>query len=693
MKKTVFFFLLCLLVLPVCSLRAQQGKKDSLVSRLKGKLADTARVNCLNALSRALLKENPADALNYTTAAYALAQKTGYEEGKADAGVNKSEALRLMASYEQSLAELQEAQPIFESLGLAEKVANINIQYAKLYTELRNPQKGREHLDKAMEIYRKLGRKKDEARVYDEIGRLYWGAKEYEKSLGFYRDAIRIKQELKDGRGIAFSYEWIGNDYFYLGNYDSAMKYYSVAEDLARKHKDKSIEAFSIQNIGFVQMNSARFDEAEKRFLQSLAIFEELDDFANVIFTHQAMGSMYAELKQYEKAVEAWENALRLSYETGLRSQTMQTYSYLSQMYSGSGDYKKAYDFQDRYHKLKDSLLSDESQRKIADAGARYEAGIKEAESKAELEKRNIEDRRQENITWAAVIGLVLVTIFAVFMFNRFRITRRQKRIIEEQRGLVETKNKSITDSIYYARRIQRALLASEKLLKKNLHEHFVLYKPKDIVSGDFYWACAAHDGSFLLLCGDCTGHGVPGAFMSLLNISLLNEITVERLLTSPGIILNAQREGIIKALNPEEAEEQSHDGMDCVICRFDYKKSELTFSCANNPLWLIRNGELQEFTADKQPVGLHRGTAVPFSLQQLALQKGDCLYLLTDGYADQFGGPKGKKFKYKMLKKTLLEIHRKPMNEQQALLDEIFENWKGNLEQVDDVLVIGIRI
>jgi serine phosphatase RsbU (regulator of sigma subunit) len=272
-----------------------------------------------------------------------------------------------------------------------------------------------------------------------------------------------------------------------------------------------------------------------------------------------------------------------------------------------------------------------------------------------------------------------------------------EKKVLERtqeihlQKEIIEEKNKDILDSIHYAKRIQGALLASEQVMKEHLRDYFVFYKPKDIVSGDFYWMDETGEKELLLLAGDCTGHGVPGAFMSLLNISILNELAGNKL-SNPAEILNEQRKHIIRALNPPGAE-ISKDGMDCVLCKFDFSNNTLQFACANNPLWIIRDGNLLEFSPDKMPVGVHEGIVGDFKLQETKLEKGDLIYLLTDGFADQFGGPKGKKFKYSQLKEKLVGISFRNMEEQQQLLEEIFTGWKGGLEQVDDVLIIGVRI
>lgn len=270
-----------------------------------------------------------------------------------------------------------------------------------------------------------------------------------------------------------------------------------------------------------------------------------------------------------------------------------------------------------------------------------------------------------------------------------------EQKVIERTAEL-EQKNKNITDSIHYASRIQRALLTSEDYISKHLKEYFILYKPKDIVSGDFYWALSPLQSvgkeTFYISCCDCTGHGVPGAFMSVLNISFLNEAVIEKEIREPHDILNHVRKSVIKALNPGEKAE-TLDGMDAVFCSLDLKNKFLRASCANNPVWLIRSKQLIELNADKMPVGVHSGEQKSFTLHSTQLEQGDTIYLFTDGYADQFGGEKKKKFMTGKFKELLLSLHGTPMNEQKQILEKTFNDWKGNLEQIDDVLVIGIRI
>jgi serine phosphatase RsbU (regulator of sigma subunit)/ligand-binding sensor domain-containing protein len=303
-------------------------------------------------------------------------------------------------------------------------------------------------------------------------------------------------------------------------------------------------------------------------------------------------------------------------------------------------------------------------------------------------------------IVYVVLLILVVIVIIRVYT-KRLKernivleetITLRTKTIVDQKHEL-EHKNKEIVDSINYAQRIQKSLLASDKMLVENLHEHFILFKPKDIVSGDFYWGAELENKCFALVTADSTGHGVPGAIMSMLNISCLNEAVEGQKLYHTADILNYTRKKIIKHLSNDGSKDGGKDGMDCSLISFNFKQKQIEYSAANNPVWIVRNGELIELKPDKMPVGKHDRDNESFTQHIFDLQKGDTIYALTDGMPDQFGGPKGKKFMYKQLKDFLININRLPLNEQKEQLELSFENWKGESEQVDDVLIIGVRI
>jgi serine phosphatase RsbU (regulator of sigma subunit)/rhodanese-related sulfurtransferase len=283
------------------------------------------------------------------------------------------------------------------------------------------------------------------------------------------------------------------------------------------------------------------------------------------------------------------------------------------------------------------------------------------------------------------LVGVSLIVyLLQYYVFNKHV---ELKKSIEEKSAVIRENSKEITDSIYYAKRIQNTLLANENLLRSNLTDHFILYKPKDIVSGDFYWAAARNNKFYLAAC-DSTGHGVPGAFMSLLNISLLNEAVNERNILSPDEICGHVRTKLIESVSQEGGQ----DGMDGVLVCLDADRKTLSFAAAHNAPILIRNNEVIEFEADKMPIGKGERTE-DFKQQTVDVKAGDIFYLFTDGYTDQFGGPKGKKFKYKQMRALLQSICNQSLAEQKRILDAVVGNWKGQAEQTDDILVIGFKI
>jgi serine phosphatase RsbU (regulator of sigma subunit) len=265
-------------------------------------------------------------------------------------------------------------------------------------------------------------------------------------------------------------------------------------------------------------------------------------------------------------------------------------------------------------------------------------------------------------------------------------------KIIQRQKHLVEEKNREITDSINYAERIQRSFLATKDQLDASLKDYFVLFKPKDVVSGDFYWAGKLHNGNFALVTADSTGHGVPGAIMSILNISSL-EKAIGLGISEPSEILNHTRKMIIERLKKDGSAEGGKDGMDCSLLCFTPDNQKVIYAAANNAVWIIRQGSLIELPADKMPVGRHDKDTVSFAQHDVAIQKGDMIYTLTDGFPDQFGGPKGKKFMYKQLKGLLCRIAHLPVNTQKEALTNTLNQWMDRIEQVDDITLIGIRV
>ncbi len=268
----------------------------------------------------------------------------------------------------------------------------------------------------------------------------------------------------------------------------------------------------------------------------------------------------------------------------------------------------------------------------------------------------------------------------------------KQKEEIQEKTKELETLFKQVTDSIHYAKRIQEAILPPLSLVKSILPESFILYKPKDIVSGDFYWIDKKNDWSYFAAV-DCTGHGVPGAFMSIVGYNLLKDILNNSNAITPAAIMDKMNDGVANTLHSGSSDNQTKDGMDMTLCALNYKTLELQFAGAFNPLYIVRNNELLQFKVDKFPIGMFIGEKQHFTNNSVQLQNGDNVYIFSDGYADQFGGPKGKKYMAGNFRELLKEMSKLPIENQSINLNQTIEEWRGNLEQVDDILVIGIKV
>ncbi len=357
------------------------------------------------------------------------------------------------------------------------------------------------------------------------------------------------------------------------------------------------------------------------------------------------------------------------------------------------------------------SILGTQQDKIDQQEGQIEEQSIQISEQQTILIERLKAIEKQKMLIWFFVIALILVSGLGYFIYRGYRIKKesniqlesknrlilqqkdeiqQQMEIAESQRDQIAYQKQHITDSIHYALRIQTALLPSLELFTEKI-DHFVLYKPRDIVSGDFYWV-AEIGPRIMIISADCTGHGVPGAFMSMLGVSFLNEIILNKGIVQPDQVINSLREEVIHALKQNNSESEIKDGMDICVCLLDPEKRSLQFAGALSPLWILSKGELTEVKGDKMPVSIHE-TMKPFTNHWIDLKKGDTFYIFSDGFVDQFGGPNQKKYLSKNFKITLGELQAKPMYEQGAELDRIFEEWRADVEQIDDVTVIGVRV
>ncbi len=549
---------------------------------------------------------------------------------------------------------------------------------------------------------------------YCNIANIYDSQKEYDNAIKSYRTAlfylnkttnVSFKIITTTNLGVAFEHKQL---------HDSALIYYFMALKTAKEIKNVSFIANAYSNIAVTNMAQKKYREAEDFLFQAQNIFESIGDSSSLAEVKINLGECYLKTNKITESISNFKEGYIISNNIGESEFTIHALHGLSEAYYANKQYKEASQYMQQCFDLKDSIFNIDNSNALSELKTNFEVEKKETELKAKAETQELiakeEKKRQQFVIYAVAGVLVIVVIFSFFLYNRFRLTKKQKQIIElkeketyqqniiitEQKHIVEEKHKEITDSINYAERIQRSLLASTKLLNDNLKDYFVLFKPKDVVSGDFYWASKINNNKFVLVTADSTGHGVPGAIMSMLNMNSLKE-SITKGLTEADDILNYTRNIIIDTLANDGSADGGKDGMDCSLLLLNFNDLSLDWVAANNPVWIVRQTgnekELIELKPQKMPVGKHERQKEPFLKQTIQLQKGDVVYTLTDGFPDQFGGEKGKKFMSKNLKEVLLKNSSAQMKDQKQNLETVFKNWVGDLEQVDDVTVIGIRI
>jgi serine phosphatase RsbU (regulator of sigma subunit) len=369
------------------------------------------------------------------------------------------------------------------------------------------------------------------------------------------------------------------------------------------------------------------------------------------------------------------------------------TYGIIGDIYQDLGDYQEANDFFHHKIKVEEKINSKFALKQLSDSIQLANTNKEMSLTKENEEKQKLLKKEAEKLNTVLEVGIALFILSFIIVFIQWRKTRSQNKIIESQHKLLDESHKEITDSINYAKNIQDALMTSSVYLSDVLPESFIFFRPKDVVSGDYYWVYKTPNNDIYFTVADCTGHGVPGAFMSMIGTSLLNENIIEKKVDNPGEVLGNMREKIIASLNDKNSSKETRDGMDIALCKLNFEKMSLQYAGANNPLIHVRDGEINHIKANYQPVALTIGEKKPFTNHQVELKKGDMIYIYSDGFADQFGGPRGKKYMVTKFRKFLASISTLDIDKQNQLLAEEFDKWKGDQDQIDDVCVMGVRI
>jgi serine phosphatase RsbU (regulator of sigma subunit)/Tfp pilus assembly protein PilF len=573
---------------------------------------------------------------------------------------------------------------------------------------------------KSAEVARLDNNMKGEGNAYGAIADIYSISKNHPNARLYYKKAIAILRESKDSVALASAILNAGDDYMSNQIYDTAYMNFTLSKIIFEKLNYLPGIAYNLGNIGMVYANTGKPNLAEKNIEEAIKILEDLEDYYPICVYLISMADIYIEKGDKLTALKYSMRSLNLAQQHGLKEQISDANLKLSELYEKAGEMGESFKFYKDHIAYRDSVNNIKSIQKLADLRTEFE--VKNKQEEVNVLKKN------KKAQLIMILSLLLILLMALGLIMLYYYSLKRSRILsaaldernillekqsaelkeqndkiiktnEELKRLFEItsiQKEEIISSINYAQRMQSALLPPRAYITELLNENFILYKPKDIVSGDFYWIKQVKH-HIILVSADCTGHGVPAAFMSVLGISYLNEIVQRREITQANQVLNELRKEIKHSLRQTGNKEESRDGIDMALCVIDTKKNVIQYSGAYRPLYLIsqNNGEpiFKEFKADLMPVGVHFYGDKSFTNHEIPIEIGDTIYLSSDGFIDQMGGPHKTKFSSKNFKKLLLDIYDQPMYEQKEILEQTLKTWIGDNPQRDDILVIGARI
>ncbi len=717
MRSTLLIFLACIALLPVRS----QESVDSILNVVETTDDDSVKVEALLTLTRLYLSRNLKQSVEYGQQAVEVARGTGSLKQESEALTTLGAAHFYSGNYQMALDVWMESVEILETRealatdsltrqGLMDQRALLLNNIGVVYKTMGQYDKAIEFYQQNLKIQEATGNLLKMAWARANIANVYFAFEiDFEKALEYYRVSLELFMrytdqepgDLQGKRGLAQTYLNMGIVYKELNDYGQALENFRKALEYFTELEDRAFIARTQKNIGFVYMEGGNYEEALAAVQNSLEYNREIGQRKEVAEDLKNIGKIYYRMKRYQQALDYMNQSLEISRELDLKREMFDVYRDISNVYRDMEDYKRALENYVRYGALKDSSIREENLNQISELETKYETERIERENVLLNTQNALQEAqvKRQRIFLFSVIGIsVIILGFGTVVYRQYQEKKRANILLEEQnieikqqRDKIFQQKQEITDSIQYASRIQSAVLPPDTMLSK-LQDHFILYKPRDIVSGDYYWM-TLKDNMTVVAAADCTGHGVPGAFMSMLGISFMNEIVNKSDTTQANEILNQLRGNVISSLGQTGVEGEAQDGMDLALCVIDTKAMKIQFSGAYNPLYIIRNDELIEYKPDKMPIGIHKEKSDPFTNHLIDVEVGDALYMFSDGYVDQFGGVRQKKFMTKNFKELLLRINKKPMQEQKDILDNTIQEWMGSVEQIDDILVLGLRI
>jgi serine phosphatase RsbU (regulator of sigma subunit) len=520
-------------------------------------------------------------------------------------------------------------------------------------------------------------------------GNIYESFGDYEKTLSLWLEAYKVSKEIKDIESEGESCSQLGLIYSRLCDFQKSLEFFDKGLKIRENLGDENAVASSLNRIGMVLRQTSNYKGSLDYYFRSLEIRRKNKQYSAMPWTYLGIASTYEEMKMYPESLDYYKRGMSGSDKRCTLQCLMGSGRVCGQMGEGVKAEARLTESLGMAQELKSLALLAEVYSALA---SHYEnSGQPDKALKSFKEFLKAKESYQSNETRSRINNIEVA--HAIERSEQEKEIYRLRHVeLKQAYDLIEEKNRDITASINYASRIQRAILPEQKEIKGLTKKCFILYIPKDIVSGDFYWFTKVKN-KLIIAAGDCTGHGVPGALMSMLGISFLEEIISKRGILDSGEILSELRNEIQRALHQKGFREGTKDGMDISLCIVDYKEKSVQYSGAYNDLYLIRENVLIEYKADRMPIGIYDLSNEKFTRHDFQFMPRDVIYMFSDGFADQFGGPDNKKYKYASLKNFLLKINNLPLNKQKMKLENEFYSWKGANLQVDDVLILGLKI
>jgi serine phosphatase RsbU (regulator of sigma subunit)/tetratricopeptide (TPR) repeat protein len=689
--------ILCIAILSISnSVRAQDKRAiDSLNTLLQKEKQDTVRVFIMLDIGNEFGADTSSAIREYNEAQQ-LAQQINYPRGVAASFIRKGRIMEKIGDFDEARNMYDSALSIYEQNHLDKRYAMLCINMGNTYYTQGDYKNAVLWNQKAADGCEQLKDYSGQAQATLNFGNVFYSQMKYQQAIDYYLASLKLCEQIHDSITIGSLYNNLGAVYFDQKKFPEAQHYFEQSLVVRQNINDDEGIASSICNLAELWHGMGDLKKSLDYYQQAQTAFENVPDMVSAADNSIKSAVVVYEMGDHAKAITMALNGLSLATQYGDLPTQKEACDQLSKFYSGQNDFHNAFLYLQRYTKIQDSLMGETTIRQLTEMQTKFETVKKEKENEKlkkneALKDKQIEEKDNQRRLLFAGIGFVLVLV--VVMIIAYVNKRRSNITLANKNALIESQKQEITDSITYARRIQQAILPPVESLKKHFPESAVLYLPKAIVSGDFWWL-HDHGNELMIAVGDCTGHGVPGAFMSMLGVDKLTALAAD--IHSPDKLL-AQLNRSVKStlhLATENSSVAVRDGMDIALISISSDRKKIRFSSANRPLWICRSGkEWLEFKPTKAAIGGHTSDEQEFELHELNLQPNDRIYLFTDGFADQFGGDEGKKIMTRRFRDWLNEIQQLSMEKQRDELQFRFERWKGTTEQVDDVLLIGIRV